>query len=155
MCICIDNKSCLKENLTYLLPSVRAKLLITVCLEIPCIAFSRSIKLIRRYSGVGRSWREGVKTFCFDIFLSIYGTQLELFWSSNESDKKSVKWRKNYTIGVIRKYRQVLICSFPHLSILKNVVPPSTINSFEPILQGRLNPGISSNAWILSFVTVF
>ena len=36
MGICIENKSSLKENLTYLLPSVRAKLLITVCLEIPC-----------------------------------------------------------------------------------------------------------------------
>ena len=41
MCICIDNKSCLKENLTYLLPSVRATLLITVCLEIPCIRMSK------------------------------------------------------------------------------------------------------------------
>ena len=37
MGICIDNKLCLKENLTYLLPSVRVKLLITVCLEIPCM----------------------------------------------------------------------------------------------------------------------
>ena len=36
MGICIENKSSLKENLTCLLPSVRAKLLITVCLEIPC-----------------------------------------------------------------------------------------------------------------------
>ena len=37
MAVCIDNKSCLKENLTYRLPSVRAKLLITLCLEIPCM----------------------------------------------------------------------------------------------------------------------
>ena len=36
MGICIDNKSCLKENLIYILPSVRAELLITLCLEIPC-----------------------------------------------------------------------------------------------------------------------
>ena len=36
MSICIDNKSCLKEYLTSLLPSVKAKLLCTVCLETPC-----------------------------------------------------------------------------------------------------------------------
>ena len=44
MGICIENKSSLKENLTYLLPSVRAKLLITVCLEIPC-----TIKIAKQY----------------------------------------------------------------------------------------------------------
>ena len=37
MGICIDNKSYLKESHAYLLPSVRDKLLITLCLEIPCM----------------------------------------------------------------------------------------------------------------------
>ena len=36
MFIDIDNKSCLKENYTSLLASVKAKLLFTVCLETPC-----------------------------------------------------------------------------------------------------------------------
>ena len=36
MGICIDNKSHLNENHVYLLPSVKDKLLITLCLEIPC-----------------------------------------------------------------------------------------------------------------------
>ena len=38
MAVYIDNKSSIKQNLTFPLPFVRSKLLITVCLETRCIA---------------------------------------------------------------------------------------------------------------------
>ena len=50
----------LKENLTYLLPSVRAKLSITLCLEIPCIRLSCLFRLVPLSKTISRN---GVPTF--------------------------------------------------------------------------------------------